>query len=136
VISIDHMELTRLVFGFSLGLLWGFGFGFGFGIGFRFRFRYVFVLVIVFRFFDFGFGFAYVMHFSHMVFTLRYLYCSVVVYILRLGLCFFIWLCVWVCLCDDFLTYSYSPSFFVLWCCSLPSLSFYYGSLLVVIVCD
>ena len=45
-------SLHVCVFGFSLGLLWGFGFGFGFGIGFRFRFRFVFVFVIVFRLFD------------------------------------------------------------------------------------
>ena len=48
------MEFTRLVFGFSLGLLWGFGFGLGVGI--RFRFRFVFVFVIVFRLFDMVLG--------------------------------------------------------------------------------
>jgi hypothetical protein len=47
-----------------------------------------------------------------------------------------IWFWVWVCLCDAFLTFDFYATFFVLKCCSLHSLSFYYGSLLVVIVCD
>ena len=40
------------------------------------------------------------------------------------------------CLCDEFLTYNFHPAFFVLSSCSSHSLSFYYGSLLAVIVCD
>ncbi len=47
-----------------------------------------------------------------------------------------IWFWVWVWLCDDFLTVNFDATFFVLKWCSLHSMSFYYGSLLVVIECD
>ncbi len=47
-----------------------------------------------------------------------------------------IWFWVWVCLCDDFKTVIFDATFFVLKCCSLHSMSFYYGFILVVIECD